>query len=260
MKLIEKQILNFKMYLDKEDVGISKELMEHGMREKFAVDYIKSILRPEMTVLDLGANIGFYVLIEANKVNHVHAIEPIKYNFDLLTKNIKLNNYSNISTYQLAIGGSNGLTKIYTSKRCNWATTIPENERTEEYAKRFNRFRKGVEEVPVYTLDNFVKKFAIKQINLLRMDVEGAETGIIEGGLNTIRSMPKNSYLVIEIHSSCIKNKKKVSIMLDQVEASGFIFMKAMNRKWKLKIASMAELRNLFLHGGGCPQVFFKKG
>ncbi len=242
MKLVKKRILDFKMYLDKEDVGISKELIDHGIREKPSVDYIKTILRPDMTVLDLGANIGYYALFEANKVNYVHAIEPVKYNFNLLAKNIELNNYSNISAYQLAIGGNNGTTKIYTSKRCNWATIVPEEQRFGKYIDRFNRFKKGVEEVPIYTLDKFVEKYAIKQVDMLRMDVEGAEIDIIEGGLNTIESMSKNSYLVVEVHGSCIRDKKKLGIMLNQVEANGFIFMRAMSRKRRLRVANMVEI------------------
>lgn len=260
MKLIEKRILDFKMYLDREDEGISKELLQHGIREKPAVDYIKTILRPDMIVLDIGANIGYYALLEASKVNHVHAIEPVKYNFELLTKNIKLNSYKNVSTYRLAIGNMNGVTEIYTSKRCNWATIIPEKQRFGKYVERFNRFKKGVEKVPIYTLDKFIKKYAIEQVDLLRMDVEGAEIDIIIGGLDIIKSMPKNSYLVIEIHGSCIKDKKKLGIMLNQIEERGFIVIRSMNRKHKLEITNMNELRDVFLYDGGCPQCYFKKG
>lgn len=258
MKLIKKRILDFRIYLDKEDEGISKELLQHGIREKPAVDYIKTILRPDMIVIDIGANIGYYALLEASKVSHVYAIEPVKYNFELLTKNIKLNDLLNVSTYQLAIGSYSGVVKVYTSKRCNWATIIPEEQRFGAYVEKFNRFKKGTEEVSIYTLDKFVKKFAIKP-DLIRMDVEGAEIDIIAGGLDTIGSMSKGSYLIIEIHSSCIKDRKKLGIMLNQIEDSGFVVVKTMNRKHKLNIANMIELRNVFSYGGGCPQIFFKK-
>ena len=256
--MIEKQILDFKMYLDEKDAGISKELLQHGMREKPAVDYMKTILRPDMVVLDVGANIGFYALIEASRVKHVYAIEPVKYNFDLLIKNIKLNKCQNVSTYHTAIGGSNGVTKIYTSKRCNWATIVPEEQRYGEYVERFNKFKKGSEEVPISTLDKFVEEFEIKP-DLIRMDVEGAEIDIIGGAMDTIENMPKDSYLVIEIHSSCIKNKKKLDIMLNRIEDNEFKIIKVMSRKRELKISSIAELRGTFIRGGGCPQCYFKK-
>src|SRR4030042_3029909 len=133
MKLIEKEILEFKMYLDKEDAGISSELIENGIRENLSVNYIQTILRPDMNVLDIGANIGFYAFIEARRVNHLYAIEPVEYNFRLLRKNIELNKCKNISTYRLAIGAESGTGKIYTSNRCNWATIVPEKTAPKEY-------------------------------------------------------------------------------------------------------------------------------
>lgn len=260
MKLIEKNILDFKMYLDQDDEGINQELIETGTHEKASIDFIKTILRPDMNVIELGANIGFYVFIEASIVNHVYAIEPVKYNFEILTKNIELNRFKNILTYRLAVGGNNGKIKIHTSNRCNWATIVPENERAKEYAQLWNNFEKGEEEVPLYTLDKFTEEFNIGKIDLIRMDVEGAEVDIIPKGLLTLQNMPKNSYLFVEVHGSCITNKEKVGKMIDIIEASGFKVIKAVTRKSiALNIKNMADLRDKLMTMGACPQVFFNK-
>ena len=259
MSFVKKKILDFLMYLDTEDRGISKELIEHGIRERFSVKYIKKILRPDMTVLDLGANIGFYAFIEANVVKAIHAVEPVKYNFDLLKKNIELNKFGNISTYQLAIGGITGTTKIYTSNRCNWATIVDERHRTKDYAERWNRFSKGAELVPICTLDDFVDKYAINKLDLIRMDVEGAEVDIIGGGLETLNNMAKNSYLVIEIHSSCIKLKDSIGSMLDSIDKAGFKCIKVVNRLKEIPIKDVPDIKDFLTYRVGCPQVFFKK-
>ena len=259
MKLVKKKILNFKMYLDKEDQGIGKELIEKGMRERFSVACMKKILRPDMNVIDLGANIGFYAFIEAGVVNHVHAVEPVKYNFDLLQKNIGLNRFKNITTYRLAIGGTTGITKIYTSNRCNWATIVDERHRTPDYSERWNRFKKGSEIVPICKLDDFVDKYQIGKVDLLRMDVEGAEVEIIGGGLETIKHMPKNSYLVIEIHSSCIKIKKSIETMLDKIFGAGFKCIKVVHRLAEINIDKVENIKEFLTYRVGCPQVFFKK-
>lgn len=258
MKLVKKKILNFKMYLDKEDQGISKELLEHGYRERFSVDCIKTILKPDMNVLDLGANIGFYVLIESPVVKHVYAIEPVKYNFNLLAANIGLNNCKNVSTYRLAIGSKTGKGKIYTSNRCNWATIVDKDNRTEDYARRWDKFDKGFEIVPIYKLDDFTDKFAIKP-DMIRMDVEGAEVDIIASGINTINRMAKDSYLIIEIHASCIKDKQSIEIMLDLIKEAGFEVFKVVNRLKEFGIASIKDMREFLTYRVGCPQVFFKK-
>ena len=259
MNLIKKKILNFQMYLDKDDVGISKELIDHGIRERFSVACIKKILRPDMNVLDLGANIGFYVFIEAAVVNHVHAVEPVEYNYNLLQKNIELNKCSNVYTYRLAIGGTTGITKIYTSNRCNWATIVDERHRTPDYAKRWDRFKKGSEVVPIAKLDDFVDKYAIGKLDLIRMDVEGAEVEIIGGGLETINNMKTGSYLVIEIHSSCIKIKESIGDMLDKISDAGFKCIKVVNRLTEIPIDNIKDIKDFLTYRVGCPQVFFKK-
>jgi FkbM family methyltransferase len=259
MKLIKKKILDFEMYLDPEDLGIGKELIDKGIRERFSVACMKKILRPDMNVIDLGANIGFYAFIEAGIVNHIHAVEPVKYNFDLLQKNIKLNRFSNISTYRQAIGGTTGITKIYTSNRCNWATIVDERHRTPDYSERWNRFKKGSEVVPICKLDEFVDRYQINKVDLVRMDVEGAEVEIIGGAQQTIKSMPKGSYLVVEIHSSCIKIKESIENMLDRIFAAGFKCVKVVNRLTEINIDKVADIKDFLTYKVGCPQVFFKK-
>ena len=259
MKLVKKKILNFLMYLDPDDLGIGKELIDKGIRERFSVAVMKKILRPHMDVLDIGANIGFYAFIEAKKVNKVYAVEPVEYNFNLLKKNIALNGFDNIDTYRLAIGKESGTAKIYTSKRCNWATIVDKKDRTDDYAQRWDRFKKGSESVELLSLDDFVNKYTDKMPDLIRMDVEGAEVDIISGGAKTLSNMSDGAYLVVEIHSSCIKDKKSIAQMLDIIFGAGFKCVKVVNRLKELPIGKIADIKDFLTYRVGCPQVFFKK-
>lgn len=259
MKLIEKQILDFKMYLDEEETaGINKDLVENGMREKPYVDYLRTILRPDMNVFDLGANIGFFAFIEAGVVNHVYAVEPVRHNFGILEKNIKLNGYKNITAHRLAIGAFNGVSKIYTSKACNCATIIPEHEYISESVRLSRPLRKGIEETPIYTLDGFIEKYAIGKIDLLRMDTEGAEIDIIAGGLKTLKDMPTGSYITMETHGHNLRDKSKMDVMFDQIEERGFTFVRATMHTVETDVADSGRLRKL-IKDGLCFQVFFKK-
>jgi len=259
MKLIKKKILDFEMYLDSEDQGISKELIEHGIREAFSVKAIKSILKPYMKVLDLGANIGFYAFIEALIVEHVYAVEPVQYNYDLLSKNISLNGFKNITTYRTAIGGTSGITKIFTSNRCNWATIVDNRHKTPDYIERWDKFKKGFEVVPISKLDDFVDRYIEGKLNLIRMDVEGAEIEIVAAGKETLKNMPDDSYLIIEIHSSCIKHKERIASMLDNIENAGFKCVKITNRLREFPVEAIADIKEFLTYKVGCPQVFFKK-
>ncbi|GAG95136.1 unnamed protein product, partial [marine sediment metagenome] len=63
-----KEILGSKMCLIPSDIGLSKQLIEHGIREEASVKFMKEILQPDWTVIDIGANLGYYALLEANYV------------------------------------------------------------------------------------------------------------------------------------------------------------------------------------------------
>jgi len=79
---------NYLMYVDLKDKGISKELYVHKTREHFSTEFLQKFVKEEDIVIDIGANIGYYALMEAQLANKgkVYAIEPIPTNVDLLKK------------------------------------------------------------------------------------------------------------------------------------------------------------------------------
>ena len=85
------------MFLDSDDRGISRGLILFGEREIDQKIIIEKSLHPGMCIYDIGANIGYYVIMEnkiINKKGKIIAIEPSKKNIKLLKKNLKLNNIS----------------------------------------------------------------------------------------------------------------------------------------------------------------------
>ena len=80
-QFILKNIYNFSMYLDNFDMGISRTLILYGERELEHKLMLEKVLKPGMTVLDIGANIGYYALIELKligKKGNLIAVEPSK--------------------------------------------------------------------------------------------------------------------------------------------------------------------------------------
>jgi protein-L-isoaspartate O-methyltransferase len=85
------------MYLRIRDKGVSRQLALVGVREKFSTETLQGELREGDCVVDIGANIGYYALMEARLVGSygkVYAIEPVSYNFQLLENNIQLKKLS----------------------------------------------------------------------------------------------------------------------------------------------------------------------
>jgi FkbM family methyltransferase len=194
----------YKMYLSLDDTGIGAELMVNKTREVFSTNYFQKIISENMIVIDIGANIGYYALLESQLASkgHIYAIEPVLKNYTLLTKNIALNQCSNISTYNFAIGNTDGFSKMYIYDKSNWSsfTKIPgENIR-------------DIVQVPVFTLDTFIESHVPQNPHFIRMDVEGFEYEILMGSVKTLRTAVPLIFC-IEMHPHLMSREKVIEIM-----------------------------------------------
>ncbi len=193
---------NSKMFLSFDDTGLSKQLYLHKTREPKTTEVMKEIVEPYMTILEVGANIGYYALMEAHLMDDtgiIYALEPFKTSFDLLNKNIELNNYKSIKTYQLACSNKSGKDKLFLSPHFNTCNMANDKDL-------------GYDEVDVISVDEFLKDK--KQPDIVRMDIEGYEYYVIPGMKETLKHI---KYLVIEWHSSAKKEgwEKRIDMILD---------------------------------------------
>jgi len=194
-KLVIRTIQGSKMYLNLNDFGLSKHRFISGIREPECTRIMKQELEKGMTIAEIGANIGYYALMEAliiGKKGKIYAIEPFPENFELLQKNIKLNSYDDIAeTYNIAISNRSGKDKLYTSSKHNLCNMI-ESE-TDNFI-----------EINTETLDNFI---ADKKLpDLIRMDIEGFEYYVVDGMKKTLEKC-KSCKIFIEIHPYQMEEK-----------------------------------------------------
>jgi len=178
------------------DAGISKDLYIFGRREDGTTDYVltSGIVREGDTVMDIGANIGYYVLIWSGLVGEnglVYAIEPVEENYGILRKNMELNGVNNIETYQVAAGGVDGEDYLYVCSKRNYSAFYPDGLPEHVSGKDI----KMMEKVKVVTVDSFLKDK--KHPVLIRMDVEGYESEVIKGMEKTLED---DIMLLVEVH------------------------------------------------------------
>ena len=174
-KLVD--VLGNKMFVDLRNNRIGFHLVKYGIWEPDTVNYIREFLHPGMKVLDIGANIGYFVPIEAKIVGSsgkVYAIEPDPRNLDLLRKNIQLNNVSNVEIFDCAISDKTGIEEFYLSKTSSHNSLLP-------ISKTIGKIR-----VKVYTVDDFLKENGINSVDAMRIDIEGAEGKAINGASLTL--------------------------------------------------------------------------
>jgi FkbM family methyltransferase len=176
-----------KMYLDTGDKEVSSVLLLTGVHEKYETHLFKRVVVEGMTVVDLGAHVGYYTLLAAKLVGEkgkVFAFEPDPDNFSLLLKNIQTNRYGNVFPVQKAVSNKTGTSKLYLSR---------ENKGDHRIYDSYDS-RESIE-VEVTTLDAF---FEDKQypIDVIKMDIQGAEMAALQGMTKIIS---KNDTLMIMI-------------------------------------------------------------
>lgn len=226
--LVLKQIQGSKMYLDTSDPGISRELLRTGVHEKFATKIIQKEISSGMTIIDIGANLGYYTLLESlivGKEGQVYAIEPVPSNFNILLENIKVNGYTNVKVYCKAISSKSGTSIIALTDASNWGCMLNMKAPiVSAYMKqKMHRLTRQIIKVDTISLDDFVEQEGIKQINMIRMDIEGYEVEVIKGMLKTLKNTPSPLKLFFEIHNKVFKNPEiTIGALLEQLLHFGF--------------------------------------
>lgn len=199
-----KKVHNYKMYLNLDDPGISTTLGRGGIREKAYTTVLQEELHERMVVLDIGANLGYYALMEASLVGSsgkVYAVEPVPDNYNLLVKNVKLNNFENIvETFPIAISDSIGKRKLYLSYFSNLNTLFP------GFSNKNNHMTGKYIEVDTLDIGTFIKRR--RKIELIRMDIEGAEVEIFNGMLKIIEKDFFTPKILFETHFSRYDKKQ----------------------------------------------------
>ena len=187
---------SYKMLLSPRKEGIHRDLFIYRKREPLATNFLirSGILKKGSNILEAGANIGYYALLEWEIIKPsgiIYAVEPVTLNIENLLDNIAINKPNNIIPFKLAFGEKEGKATIYLSKKSNWCTLNKNNV----------QYQTGSETTTLTTLDKFLEKK--QKISFIRMDVEGYEYEILRGGTETLK---ENITIQMEIHQHAIKN------------------------------------------------------
>lgn len=167
---------NNKIFLDEND-DLHLSIYDNWERESLEIETIKKIVSEGDTVIDIGANIGFYTLILAQIVGEkgrVYAVEPHPISVSLLRKNIEANNYMNVTIIEKAFSNEIKEGILYLNNQLS-ASSLGELDET---------YNKSIQ-IGIDTLDNFFEDI---KINFIKIDVEGFEGNVIEGGKEIIEN------------------------------------------------------------------------
>ena len=191
-RFVRRRIYDYEMWLDTTDRGISRTLILFGQRELEHRRMLQLILKPGMTVFDIGANIGYYVLMENRLMGgtgKILAIEPSHQNAELLQRNLQLNDARNVTVLEAAVSDEPGTRDFFLAEESNLNTFHPAPQ------------RKGALRtvaVKTTTLTSLAKEHGAP--DLIRMDVEGHEVEILDAALPEIEAGRMAPMVIFEVH------------------------------------------------------------
>ena len=220
-RVILRKLQDFQMYLDLQTPGISDTLAIKRIREADMVQIIKENLKPGMTVIDCGSNIGFYPLLEANIMKGnglIFALEPDSRNYEILEMNVELCPYRKIiKPYKIAASNKSGTANMFVTKKSN-LNKLDAGDYN-EFSKR-STINKTVE-VKTITIDEFCEDENI-DVDFIRMDIEGFEVEVFQGMRKTLENGRSGLIVFLELHPYNYSEKRDFSKELEKLFDYGY--------------------------------------
>jgi len=158
------------------------------------VSVFRKFIKPGGVLFDVGANIGQYSLLASKlmgQTGKIYAFEPSQDIQPRLQENINLNAFKNIEIIPYAVAARSGKMKFYRANEegnQGVGSLMPAQDYRSEI-----RSAEGVN-VDVVSLDDFCESRGIKQVDFLKIDVEGYDLEVLKGAENL---MERNPDLVI---------------------------------------------------------------
>jgi FkbM family methyltransferase len=220
--ILIKEIQGIKFAIWKKGDGIHREFISWpqnataDIREPEFMYIFRKELPINGVIIDLGANIGYNTLTAADIISSIGghgtilSIEPDPRNYQLLIKAIKENHFeARIYPYNLAIGGYTGQQSFYLSR----ATNLNGFTNTDKMTDMIN--------VHVETLWDFICERGFPNPNFIKMDIEGAEVDVLEGGMKLFElSFPCK--ILMEVHPKYYTEERSLAKQLWKMIGLGF--------------------------------------
>jgi len=196
---------------------LKKELYEndtHQLALKILMD------KPSGSVLDIGANLGTFCVPLARKIPNLefHAFEPQRIINYQLCANVVINSLENVYTYEFALSNKEGDVKLampdYTAETNIGAFSIDKEVRENEYECSTVNTTDKIQLLPLDLL-------AFSNVKLIKLDVEGHELEVLQGGLETIKA---NNYppIIFEAWTWKPWYQEKRKALFDYLEGHGY--------------------------------------
>jgi len=215
-----------------EDLAVNLRLTEHMQRRMFWLGYynlqiipfLKDFLQPGMTFIDIGANIGEISLVAAKRVGcagHVIAFEPIDAIANEFQANAERNQLKQISIARTGLSDVAGdRVPIYVS--CGQGSPGDDhNGLGSLYGAATGT--PPLQYIETTTLDAWLDRHPVDRVDLIKIDIEGAELPCLKGAQQTLRRF--KPAIIVEIQdTTAITAGYRATDILEHLSGLGYTF------------------------------------
>ena len=169
-----------RLLLDEDDQVVTPALVATSGWEPGETALLGARIKPAMTVLDIGAHVGYFTCLAARLAGPrglVVALEPNPRNFDLLTANVWRNGFTNVVCFPWAAGTENGFADLFISPTNGGDHRLFPLDEPREAVR-----------VRVATLD--AVEALRPPVDIVKIDVQGAEEGVMRGMQSLLSASP----------------------------------------------------------------------
>jgi len=157
-----------------------QDLLQDSVYEAPLTHLVEILLRPSDIFIDLGGNEGYFSVLAASLVpqGHVHCIEPQGRLLAVLHENLRINGVTGVTLHRLAITDRDGEMDLFLRPSTNSGAS-----------SLFRHWKIGStkERVPTASLDSFFSGNRLPRARLVKVDCEGAEWLVVQGGQRVLR-------------------------------------------------------------------------
>lgn len=205
--------LGFRFAGNTRDV-IQRHVYVFGVWEPDITAWVRQHVRQGDTVVDVGANVGYFTLLAAElsgAVGSVYAVEPLPTALDQLRRNVALNRPETVTIHAVACGESEGTAEIFGGDASNIGNASTVGGGTSE-----GKVRRA-------TLDTLLANVDLEKISLVKIDTEGDEAAVLLGAQRTLAGMRTGAAVIAEVTPEMLHGRGMVADqVLRMMAAAGF--------------------------------------
>jgi FkbM family methyltransferase len=176
------------LLIDTRDSVLGPALLLNGLWETEITKWFQDTLRPGHIFVDVGANVGYYTLLGSQLVGdggHVFAIEAHPRMMELLHRNVIVNGRYNVETWHRAAWSRSETLKFHVRRHFIGNSSAGS---LSDHGKELLDDDEDIVEVQAVTLDEILAESP--RVDLIKVDVEGAELQVMTGLARTFSSNP----------------------------------------------------------------------